>query len=85
MFVQTELSVYMNKALEEERKKLRKGEQPPTEDGCFTSPLAHDVIPVAIVAKQASFTKLLRKTLTNKDVSLINRSHTNNSFLQMRH
>ncbi|XP_005811339.1 tumor necrosis factor alpha-induced protein 2 [Xiphophorus maculatus] len=43
---ETELSVYMNNALEEERKKLRKGEQPPTEDGCFTSPLAHDVIPI---------------------------------------
>ncbi|XP_014892458.1 tumor necrosis factor alpha-induced protein 2 [Poecilia latipinna] len=43
---ETELSVYLNKALEEERKKLTKGEQPPTEDGCFTSPLAHDVIPI---------------------------------------
>ncbi|XP_043998796.1 tumor necrosis factor alpha-induced protein 2 [Gambusia affinis] len=43
---ETELSVYMNNALEEERKKLTKGEQPPTEDGCFTCPLAHDVIPI---------------------------------------
>ncbi|XP_054913286.1 tumor necrosis factor alpha-induced protein 2 [Poeciliopsis prolifica] len=43
---ESELSVYLNNALEEERRKLTKGEQPPTEDGCFTSPLAVDVIPI---------------------------------------
>ncbi|KAK5618005.1 hypothetical protein CRENBAI_023494 [Crenichthys baileyi] len=41
---QNELSTYMNRVLEEEIKTWTRMEQPPREDGCYTSPLAYDII-----------------------------------------
>ncbi|KAM4724337.1 tumor necrosis factor alpha-induced protein 2 isoform 2-T2 [Anableps anableps] len=41
---QGELLFYMDKVLEEEKRKWKQGEQPPKEDGCYTSPLAYDII-----------------------------------------
>lgn len=43
---QNKLSVYMNQVLEEENKKWTEGKEPPREDGCYTSPLAYDIIQI---------------------------------------
>lgn len=46
MLVQDKLTVYMTKVLEEEKKKWTEGKELPREDGCYTSPLAYDIIQV---------------------------------------
>ncbi|MEQ2185881.1 hypothetical protein GOODEAATRI_022729, partial [Goodea atripinnis] len=55
---QNELSTYMNRVLEEEIKTWTRREQPPREDGCYTSPLAYDII-------QGSQEDWLKEILTN--------------------
>ncbi|XP_070698095.1 tumor necrosis factor alpha-induced protein 2-like [Pempheris klunzingeri] len=41
---QEELTTYVGRVLEEAKQKWNKGEEPTTEDGCFVSPVAYDII-----------------------------------------
>ncbi|XP_037602954.1 tumor necrosis factor alpha-induced protein 2 isoform X1 [Sebastes umbrosus] len=41
---QEELTTYIGRVLEEAKQKWNKGEEPTTEDGCFVSPVAYDII-----------------------------------------
>ncbi|XP_033979085.1 tumor necrosis factor alpha-induced protein 2-like isoform X1 [Trematomus bernacchii] len=55
---QGELTTIIRRVLGEEREKWNKGEEPETEDGCFFSPVAYDIIQL-INGKVTSSTKVL--------------------------
>lgn len=44
--VQEELTIYISRVLEQEKQKWSEGKEPTTEDGCFVSTVAYDIIQV---------------------------------------
>lgn len=46
--VQSELKTYIGRVLDEAAQKWNNGEEPKREDGCYTSPVAYDIIQVSI-------------------------------------